>query len=60
MDSISNHMQRCITRKTRTLNVAMDDETKKHVMKASRKLGMSMSEYVRLCIAYYRDAIRDR
>lgn len=38
----------------------MDDETKKHVMKASRKLGMSMSEYVRLCIAYYRDAIRDR
>ena len=47
-------------RKIRTLNVAMDDETKKLVIREARKAGISMSQYVRMCIVYYNEAVNGR
>ena len=46
-------------RKIRTLNVAMDDATKRLVIRESKKAGISMSEYVRMCIAYFNDKTSD-
>jgi len=56
---ISSNMNRFGKRKIRTLNVAMDDATKRLVIRESKKAGISMSEYVRMCIAYFNDKTSD-
>ena len=46
--------------KYNSLNVALDAKTKRYIREESAKLGVSMSQYVRLCIAYYIDAVTDK
>lgn len=57
---IDKIMDRFGNRKIRTLNVAMDDATKRLVIRESKKAGISMSQYVRMCITYFNDSQNSR